>query len=142
MRARSIAAWLFILLVLNLVAFDACLWAFTTGETEEAGRARPPVVGEQEGAADSLDASPEASPVPAAVPGGPAIAPPSSRDQLIFENRDGSVGKPARSHAPIYKKWWFWTVAASVAATAVVLSVGGAEESRRDLPDFPNPPER
>jgi hypothetical protein len=50
---------------------------------------------------------------------------------------------PAR---PVYKKWWFWAIGVVVVGTTTALLRGSDatddHHPRRDLPDFPGPPDR
>jgi hypothetical protein len=47
---------------------------------------------------------------------------------------------------PVYRKWWFWALGAvAIGTTAALLAHDGESDNpvpRRDLPDFPGPPER
>ena len=132
-----IIASLFVVLVMNSVALDPCILASESGQTAPTDAELPEAPAGTADVPDSL-ASPQGA-------GGEAFTAPSRPfDQLILTGQGAakSSDTPARKGAPIYKRWWFWTVAGSAVATAVILSVAGAEESRKDLPDFPNPPDR
>jgi len=145
-------AWLLMALVMNLAAFDPWLLASEGGALDRAdgealeapaGKAVPPdsLVSPENPAQEAVRA-PSAAVPSVTVPS--VTAPQEPFDRLILTDRGVTMtpDTTARKGTPVYKRWWFWTVAASVATAAVVLSVAGAEESRKDLPDFPNPPER
>ncbi|MFZ1948104.1 MAG: hypothetical protein WAW06_11210 [bacterium] len=151
-------------LVLNLAALDACLVAGSADATAEApGEAQPAQPPAQQPARPSQDepspdqAAPDS--IDAASPMLPAgIAPPhdfrqrEGSDEITIiggapgAGSDGETDAEPRAsdgspRAPFYRKWWFWTAVGSVAATAVLIGVGG-DEAPSNLPDFPNPPER
>ena len=63
-----------------------------------------------------------------------------NRDLLTFPMR-GVL--PAHTDQPVYRKWWFWAITTVLITTSVILVTSGSErESREELPDFPEPPER
>ncbi|MFH1313544.1 MAG: hypothetical protein ABIJ00_10030 [Candidatus Eisenbacteria bacterium] len=57
---------------------------------------------------------------------------------LASENQPGQP-------PPVYKRWWFWTIAVLVIGTAaaILAGAGGTDEddSGKDLPGFPGPPD-
>ena len=133
-------AWLFILSVVNLAAVDPWALASAGGLAQMDGEPAGEPAGAPAGEVDAPDSL--ASPRD---PGQEAVTAPSEPfDHLILTDRGPAIGSdtPASKGAPVYKRWWFWTVAASAVAAVVVLSATRAEEPRKDLPDFPNPPDR
>jgi hypothetical protein len=79
-------------------------------------------------------------------PSSPAIQLPA----FVPEARPmGLAGEDSRQHdqaagrkAPLYRKWWFWSIVGSTLVTAAIIGAGGGDEARPDLPDFPDPPEK
>jgi len=152
-----IVTWLFVMLIVNSVAFDPCVLALESGQTARTDAESPkapagtpadtPAEAPTEATAGEADApdslvSPQEAPQRAGEEAVTAPSRPSDHLILTGQGMTKSSDTPVPKKAPVYKRWWFWTLAASAVAAAVVLGAAGAEESRRDLPDFPNPPER
>lgn len=72
------------------------------------------------------------------------IAPPATKPEAVrLYEGDLSDGQGnANRTAPVYRKWWFWSIVGGVLLSAAVIGAGRGDEARPNLPDFPDPPER
>jgi hypothetical protein len=142
-RLKRRWAWVAVVLMLNLALWDLCAAA---GESDEN--------------LDSVDERlPDQAPPPA--PPGPSPANPASDapklpppvgdgstirlidpDLVGDGSARGDADAAGADRAPVYKRWWFWTIVGGAVATAVVMAAGGGDEARPNLPGFPPPPER
>lgn len=126
-RLKRAAACMSAILVFNLSVWDACL-AF--GESAE----KP----------DSLNAQAPPSAVSAPDSSALKMTPPRPETKavrLYGEDLPDNKGEVNQT-APVYRKWWFWSIAGGALVTAAIIGAGAGEEAGPDLPDFPNPPER
>jgi hypothetical protein len=122
-----LGACISIALVLNLSIWDFCV--ALSGSTEKP---------------DSLDA--QTPPGAVSTPDSSAleITPPTIETKAIrlydgdLSDNEGDTNQAA----PVYRKWWFWSIIGGALVTAAIIGAGGGEEARPDLPDFPGPPER
>ena len=56
---------------------------------------------------------------------------------------DTLYARKKKEDQPIYKKWWFiGIVVGAVTATVIAIASGGDDEGKRDLPGFPDEPDR
>lgn len=150
-RLMRRVACLSIVLVLNLVVWDLCLAA---GAAEKPDSLNAQMPGEAIPAADSSASRRSAGDPTATSPttAGPTttdtsalkIAPPAGEASMIrlYDSDLPDSEEGANSTAPIYRKWWFWSVIGGALVTAMIIGAGGEEEAGPDLPGFPGPPER
>ena len=56
---------------------------------------------------------------------------------------DTLYARPKKQEQPFYKKWWFIAiVVGAVAATVIAIASGGEDEAKKDLSEFPDPPDK
>jgi hypothetical protein len=95
----------------------------------------PDSPGEPESQAEGIPASIDslAAPDSAAIRG----YVPGDNDYSDADQQQGQSG-----HKPFYRSWKLWAAVGSALVAAIIIAVVSGGESGKDLPDFPDPPDR
>ena len=68
---------------------------------------------------------------------------PGPEPRLLDTQDDSLTAEGESGPKPVYKKWWVWAIAAVAIGVIVALAGGGSSSTAdKDLPEFPDPPER